>query len=347
MVYIGCDQHKHFCQLAIIDNTGKMIEQKKLYHNDPENLKKYFESLPKDSEMAVEASGFEAWLCDFVEALGIKVHLSHPLKTRAIAEAKIKTDKVDAKILGELLRVDLLPKAYLAPLHIRKQRYFLRYRICLTRYRTSLKNRIHNLLHHLGLRPPLATDLFGVKGRHYLDSIKLDFPYQDALNGYLKLLNTTEDRLYSVGRRLSILLKENSDAKLLQTVPGIGVFLSQLILAEIGSINRFPSSDKLSSYAGLVPSLYQSGKTLRRGSCSKEGNKFLRWAVVEAAHTAVRKDPLLKDFYERIKGKKGSQKAIVASARKLLVTVFHVLTKKEPYKYRSYIPNKPVSEGLS
>lgn len=86
MAYIGCDQHKHFCQLAIINNTGKMIEQKKLYHNDRENLKKYFESLPKDSEMAIEASGFEAWLCDLVESLGIKVHLSHPLKTRAIAE---------------------------------------------------------------------------------------------------------------------------------------------------------------------------------------------------------------------------------------------------------------------
>ena len=333
MYYIGCDQHKFFCQLAVLDEEGKMIKQQKLYHDDREALKRYFTSLPASSEMAIEASGFESWLADFVQDLGIKVHLSHPLKTRAIAEAKIKTDKVDAKILAQLLYADLLPKAYLASPYTRRIRYFLRFRLCLNRYRSSLKNRIHSLLHGLGICPPAVTDLFGVSGRQFLDSLQLGEGYQEALLGYLNLLDTTEARINCLKKRLAATAKENPDAQRLETIPGIGVLLSQIILAEIADLNRFASPERLCSYAGLTPSIHQSGQRLYHGPCPNQGNKFLRWAMVEAAQTAVRKDPRLKDFYERIKRKKGSQKAIVAAARKMLVIVFHMLAKKEVYQY--------------
>jgi len=336
MVYIGCDQHKHFCQLAVLDEEGKMIQQQKLYHDDRETLKRYFTSLPPGSQMAVEASGFESWLADFVQDLGIKVHLSHPLKTRAIAEAKIKTDKVDAKILAQLLYADLLPKAYLASPETRRIRYFLRFRLCLNRYRSSLKNRIHSLLHGLGICPPAVTDLFGVTGRRFLDSLRLGEGYQEALLGYLNLLDTTEARINCLKKRLAARVKENPDAERLETIPGVGVLLSQLILAEIADIQRFASPERLSSYAGLVPSIHQSGQRLYHGPCPDQGNKFLRWAMVEAAQTAVRKDPRLKDFYERINRKKGSQKAIVAAARKMLVIVFYVLSRKENYHFNVF-----------
>ena len=121
----------------------------------------------------------------------------------------------------------------------------------------------------------------------------------------------------------------------------MGVFLSQLILAEIGDIHRFPSSQKLCSYAGLVPSIHQSRQTFRFGPCSKQGNKFLRWAMVEIAHVAVRKDPHLKSFFSRIKQKKSSQKAIVATARKMLTIVYHMLIKNEPFKFYA-LPDNPV-----
>lgn len=336
MYYIGCDQHKHFCQLAILDEEGRMIEQKKIYHDDRETLKHYFSSFPAGSEMAIEASGFESWLADFVQSLGVKVHLSHPLKTRAIAEAKIKTDKVDAKILAQLLYADLLPLAYLAAPEMRRLRYFLRFRLCLNRYRGSLKNRIHSLLHCLGIRPPAVTDLFGVAGRQFLDSLQLGEGYQEALLGYLHLLDETEARINCLKKRLAAYVKENPDSRLLQTIPGIGVLLSQLILAEIADIHRFASAEKLCSYAGLTPSIHQSGQRLVHGPCPDQGNKFLRWAMVEAAQTAVRKDPRLKDFYERIKRKKGTQKATVASARKMLVIVFQILSKKEPYRFNVF-----------
>lgn len=335
MVYIGCDQHKHFCQLAILNEQGKMIEQKKLYHNDRDSLTLYLKSLPKNSEMAIEASGFDSWLIDFAESLGIKVHLGHPLKTRAIADAKIKTDKIDAKVLGQLLYADLLPKAYHAPLEIRRKRYFLRFRLCLNRYRASLKNRIHSLLHHLGLRAPDVSDLFGVQGKEFLSQLQLGEGYQEVLLGYLELLNKTEARINCLKKRLAFYSKTDKEIRLLQTIPGVGILISQIILAEIGELERFGSAERLCSYAGLVPSLYQSGQTLRHGRCHKQGNKFLRWAMVEAAQTAVRKDPLLKDFYSRIKKKKGSQKAIVAVARKMLVIVYHVLKKQEVYQYHT------------
>jgi len=335
MVYVGCDQHKLFCQLAVLDEEGNMIDQQKLYHDDREALKRYFSALPQGSEMAIEASGFESWLADFVQDLGLKVHLSNPLKTRAIAEAKVKTDKVDAKILAQLLYADLLPHAYLAPPEIRRARYFLRFRLCLNRYRASLKNRIHSLLHFLGIRPPAVTDLFGVRGRQFLDSLKLGSGYQEALNGYLGLLDSTEAKINCLKKRLAANVKENPEAKLLESIPGVGVLLSQVIMAEIGQFSRFASADKLCSYAGLVPSIHQSGQKLYHGPCQRQGNKFLRWAMVEAAQVASRKDPLLRSFYDRIKRKKGPQKATVAVARKLLVIVFQILTKKELYQYHT------------
>lgn len=336
MVYIGCDQHKQFCQLAVLNESGTLMEEKKFYHSDRQVLHDYFASLPAGSQMAIEASGFESWLADFAQELGIQVHLSHPLKTRAIAEAKIKTDKVDARTLAKLLQTDFLPPAYLAPSEIRRRRYFLRFRLCLNRYRSSVKNRVHSLLHHLGIHAPEVSDLFGVRGRQFLDSLELDEGYREALHGYLALLDMTEDRINCLKKRLAAYVKESPDAQLLQTIPGVGVLLSQVILAEIGDIARFRSAGNLCAYAGVVPSVHQSGQTLYHGPCPHQGNKFLRWAMVEAAQVAVRKDPLLKAFYDRIKRKKGSQKAVVASARKLLVIVYHILSKKEPFQYNTF-----------
>lgn len=336
MVYIGCDQHKQFCQLAVLNESGALIEEKKFFHNDPQMLRHYFASLPAGSQMAIEASGFEPWLADFAQTVGIRVHLSHPLKTRAIAEAKIKTDKVDARTLAKLLQTDFLPQAYLATPEIRRKRYFLRFRLCLNRYRSSLKNRVHSLLHYLGIQPPVVTDLFGIRGRDFLNSLALEEGYREALHGYLALLDMTEVRIHSLQKRLTAYAKESPEAQLLQTIPGVGVLLAQVILAEIGTLSRFSAPEKLCSYAGLVPSLHQSGQTLYHGPCPKQGNKFLRWAMVEVAQVAVRKDPLLKAFYDRVKRKKGSQKAIVAAARKMLIIVFHVLSKKEPYRYNAF-----------
>ena len=342
MVTIGCDQHKHYCVLATLNEQGKLMEQQKFYHDSPEVIKDYLLKMPQGTQLAIEACGYDAWLCDLVESCGVKVHLAHPLKTKAIASAKIKTDTLDAKVLAQLLHNDFLAEAYYAPKELREKRYLLRYRQCLVQYQTSLKNRIHGMIDRLGIRPPEITDLFGKKGIAWLKDLKLASVYTDAMDGYLQVLTTIKERIKESEKDIQEILDDDPQTTLLQTIPGVGKISAFLLLAEIGPIERFASAERLCSYAGLVPSLHQSGQSLYQGSITKQGNKFMRWVMVEAAHRALRCDPALSSFYQRIERKMGSSKAAVAVARKLLTYVWQVLTKNEVYHYRTIFPNKPV-----
>ena len=335
MVYLGCDQHKHYCVMTKLDTDSKELETNKFYHNSPEVLKEYLGQLPSGTGVAIEACGYEAWLCDLMESCGMNVHLGHPLKTKAIAEAKIKTDKIDSTILAQLLAADLLPEAYLPPEPIRQKRALLRYRQCLVQWQTQTKNRIHFLLDRLGIRPPELTDLFGVDGRRWLKELSLKGNYQRILEGNLEIIDFVQAKIKILTKEIEVQLAEDTRAELLESVPGIGKLSAFLLLAEMGPIDRFPSSEHLCSYAGLVPSIYQSGKKLYHGSITKQGNKFIRWIMVEAAQRSIRKDEFLRNFYIRLKTKKGHSVAIVAVARKLLVSIFYVLQKNQKYRFRS------------
>lgn len=342
MYDIGCDQHKHYCVMAAVNPKGQIVDERKIYHNAPEKLKEYLSQIPPGSRMAIESCGFDAWFCDQVETYNIEIHLVNPLKTKAIAEAKIKTDSLSAETLARLLHADLLAESYYAPPELRERRYLLRYRQCLVQYRTSIKNRIHALLHRLGIQNPSVNDLFGKQGLQWLKGLQLNPTYQRALKGYLDMLDCIKKRINDSETQIRSLLKDDPLADLLQTIPGVGKLAAFLLLAEMGPISRFPSPEKLCSYAGIIPSLHQSGQVRYSGSITKQGNKFIRWILVEAAHVAVRKDPALSHFYHRIKRKKGTHKATVAVARKLLTYVYHILAKKEPYRYQPIYPNKPV-----
>lgn len=333
MQYIGCDQHKHFCVMTALDEQGNKLNQQKIYHDDREALKRYLAAVPADSHLAMEACGFDAWLCDVVEEQGIKVHLANPLKTRAIAEAKIKTDEIDAHTLANLLRGNLLCESYYAPMELRQKRYLMRYRQFLVFSRTGVKNKVHSLLSTLGIcDTPEVSDLFGKKGTLWLKSLNLPGTYNEALLGYLKSLEFLKERISEVESKIREFLEINPMADLLQTIPGIGPISTYLLLAEIGPIERFRSSEKLCAYAGLVPSLHQSGQTHYQGRITKQGNRYIRWILTEAAHSAIRQDVHLKNFHSRILKKKGAHKANIAVARKLLTYTYQILTKKEPYK---------------
>lgn len=335
--YIGCDQHKHYSQVTAKDKDGNLVNQEKLYHHDRERMVKYFSSLSKDSVVLLEATGYEPWLCDLIQETGLDVKLAHPFKTRAIAEEKIMTDKLSSNVLSDLLRANLVCEAYIATPQIREKRYQMRYRQGVVHLRTMAKNKIHSLLSRLGLQVPQVTDLFGEKGRAYLTQLKLQPTYQRALDGYLHLIDEFNILIQKVDSEIRKQLKDNPQIRLLLTIPGIGTILAHLILAEIGDINRFLSSSKLASYAGIIPSLHQSGKVKYSGSITKQGNKYLLWAFVEAAHVAIRKDPYLASFYGKICNKKGSHIAIVAVAHKLLTYTYQVLKKQEPYRYKTIV----------
>jgi transposase len=244
-------------------------------------------------------------------------------------------------MLAHLLRADLLPESYIAPIHVRQERQKLRYRLSLVKMRTALKNRIHSLLEQLGVATPPVTDLFGKEGLAWLKTIQLDDAYLKSLEGYLKLIGELDMLIREMDNEIRGSLKDNPLASLLDTIPGIGILTAHLLLAEIGPIDRFPSAKKLCSYAGLVPSVHQSGQTSYNGRITKQGSRYIRWAMIEAAQKAYVKDVSLSRFYHKLCGKKGRSKAMVALARKMLVIVYNVLRYNEPYN----LSGKPVERA--
>lgn len=333
MQYVGVDQHKHFSQIAVLN--GQEVSQHKLYHKDKQQIREFFESFDDEISVTMEATGNWYWLYDILEELQIKVKMAHPLKVKAIADARIKTDKIDARILAMLDKADLVPCSYIAPVEVRCQRQYLRYRQSLVALCSSLKCKIHAVLNHQGITTPACTDLFGKKGLAYLKELKLSDPYQQSLNGYLELFEHFHRLVKEITNQLKTQLKEDPRAELLISVPGIGTTLAYLLLAEIGDIQRFSNQDKLCSYAGLVPSTYQTGQTCYHGRITRQGNKYIRWAMTEAAQIAAIRDPALRAFYFKLSKAKGNSKAKVAVARKLLTAVYQILKKNEPYKTNS------------
>jgi transposase len=330
MYHVGIDQHKHFSQIAVLDKEN--VKQYKLYHQDKDQIKEFFAAFEGNCSVTMEATGNWYWLYDILEQLKMKVKLAHPLKTRAIAEAKVKTDKIDAKTLAYLDRADLVACAYLAPADIRQQRQKLRYRQSLVKMRSAVKCKIHALLDQQGIIASSFSDLFGKRGMQYLKGLKLLPSYQRSLAGYIELIEHLNNLITTITANMAKELKKDEKATLLMSVPGIGITLAHLLLAEIGDIRRFLSQDKLCAYAGLVPSTYQTANTRYHGRITKQGNKYIRWAMTEAAQMAVSKDPALKSFYNKLSRKKGSSKAKIAVARKLLIAVYQILKRNIPYK---------------
>src|SRR3990172_9490477 len=183
---IGIDLHKQTAYVTKMDAQGKILEQRNL-RNDPDTLRGYLTSQPPDTRFAVEATGNWMYLYELIEDRCPDLVLAHPLKTKAIASARIKTDKIDSTILAHLLRTDLLPAAYIPPRAVRDTREVLRYRAALVRLRTSVKNRIAALIAKTGLRPPTKTAV-GVKSRRFLATAPVRPCYRLPPDGYPRFL---------------------------------------------------------------------------------------------------------------------------------------------------------------
>jgi transposase len=273
------------------------------------------------------------WLEDILD----EVKLAHPLKVRAIAEAKIKTDKIDARTLAHLLRSDLIPEAYVPGKETREARCVLRHRMFLVKLRTMVKNRIHVLLdkYPVILRPPRTTDVFGATGLRWMKEIRdLSKTDRELLDESILVYEALDERIASSSEMVKKLGKDDHRVKLLESVPGIGLFFAVLMANEIDDISRFRTAGKLLSYAGLIPSTYASGAKTFHGRLIKQGNKWIRWAMVEAVWPAVRKDASLCEYYARIKSRKGPNVAKIAVARRLLTIIYRMLRQRRMYEVR-------------
>jgi transposase len=222
------------------------------------------------------------YLYELLEDRPVDLVLAHPLKTKAIASARIKTDKIDATTLAQLLRGKLLPPAYLPPRPIRDLRELLRYRASLVVLRSLLKNKLQAVLLKHGLTCPWR-NVLAKRAQPWWRAVPLRPCYQHAIAGYLAVAATVEAQLATTTQTVAARAAADPQAQLLQTVPGIGPYAALLILSEIGEITRFASPKHLVSYSGLCPATYASGATVRHGRLTKEGSPWLRWALIEAA----------------------------------------------------------------
>jgi len=320
--WIGIDLHRRRSQVAIIDEHGELTVQKRIATG-----REAFRELlgdPDGTHVALEATYGWEWLAELLEDAGFDVHLAHPLRTRAIAAARVKTDAVDAKTLAHLLRTGLLPEAYIAPPELRDLRDLLRHRATLVHLRTSIKNRVHALLARQGILPE-HSDLFGKAGREYLTTLELPDGPRRRLDSLLALIGDFDREITNCTREIDQRAKADERVKLLCQIRGIGHYTAMLIIAEIGEVKRFPTAKHLCQWAGLTPTVRSSDGKARLGHISRQGSTILRWALCEAAqHTPTGGGPL-RAQYERIAKRRGTKIARVAIARQILTLCYYGL----------------------
>jgi transposase len=329
MLYTGIDYHRSFSYLTTMNEKGEIINQKKLPSNG--EIVDFLKGFGEDMEIAIEATPSWYWLYDHLENEGFHVKLSHPLKTKAIAYAKVKTDKVDSATLAHLLRSNLLPLSYVPEKPVRLNRELLRYRASLVKIQTGVKNKIHTVLAKNNVSHEYS-DLFGKQGMAFLHSLTLAENYKIALEGYLTVLDAVREEIRAASKKVQKLAEENREALLLMTIPGMGYYSALLTTSEIGDVKRFRSAKQLCAYAGLVPSTHASGNTCFHGHITKQGSRWLRWILIESAIHAAKRPGVLRRFYFKIERKKGGQIAKVATARKLLEWIYHILRDGRSYQ---------------
>lgn len=240
---------------------------------------------------------------------------------------------MDATILAELLRTGFLPQAYLAPADVRELRELLRLRASLVRMRSMARNKVHAVLIKRGLTPPVV-NVFCQKGRRWLAEIGPSLPgaYEQAIVRYLRVIDTLSEEILGVNGEIGRRAEASEEAGWLDSMPGVGPFTALLILAEIGDVRRFPDAHRLASYAGLVPSVHSSGGRTRYGSLTRQGSPWLRWALVQAARSAVRRPGPLQDRYARKKERKPEATATVDLARFMLGCAYAMLSERRPFR---------------
>ena len=287
-----------------------------------------------DDQVALEATGNSDAIAELLEPLAGRVVVSNPSKTRVIAEAKVKTDKVDARILAQLLAADFLPSVWLPDARTRGLRRQVMRSAHLVRQRTRVKNQVHAILARNLLPTPPVSDLSGATGRHWLARQVLPVDERSNVTALLRQLDFLGEELTVVTRELAVEALADPVVKRLMTIPGVDAIAAISIVAAVGDFHRFSDPHKLVAYFGLNPKVRQSGNSAPvHGRISKAGRAHVRGVLVEAAWSASRAPGPLRAFYSRIKARRGFPTAVVATARKMTVLAWHLVTKDQDYAF--------------
>ena len=330
--FVGLDVHKKVAQASFLDPKGKELSQKRFpcYRED---LIRFGEtSLRKTDHVVLEATTHCWEIAQVLKPFVARVVVSNPRATKAIAHAKVKTDKVDARILAELLRCDFLPTVWEPDEKTRDLRSITTHRTSLAQQRTAVKNRIHAILHQRLIQIP-DESLFSKKNLLWLEELPLDPSGREALCSELRLLEALSAEVETTDHQIALRAYEDPRIKLLMTAPGIDFGVATAVVGAFGDIHRFKTADQAASYLGLVPSTKQSADKCYHGPITKQGNSQARWMLTQAAQVVSRHPGPLGDFFRNLAKRRTWNIAVLATARKLAVIIWHMLKRNEPYRY--------------
>lgn len=349
--HLGIDLHRLTSYWTLMDNDKNIIYRKNI-KTSKESIDAALSeiNLPAQSiQAAIEPVSQWGWYGDLLEQKGLTVKLVNVYKSKLIAESKLKYDKVDSRILADMLRSDFLPTAYLAPKETRELREFMRARSFFVRMRTRARNRIHNILAKHGIICPW-TDMFGKQGQKWLKAQSIGSPYDEEIKSLLRVFDELTFHIEKRDNTCASMIKESRELEILTSIPGVGSITALMVMAEVGDFRRFRTSGQLASFAGLVSSSHSSGGKERLGNITHRGSVWLRTALVESTGKVSKKWGYLHDFYQRIREKKGNNIARVALARKVLTLAWHLVItnqKFNPYPSGSKDNVKTGSSALS
>jgi transposase len=345
MLHAGLDLSRHRLDVHLMTDAGQpvLITASPPDADGLRGLARQVAGLGQPVQAAIESMNGARFVHDQLELAGWEVEIADAQKVKGLAPLACKTDRIDAWVLAELSRRELIPAIWLPTPSVRAERERARFRLHLVRHRVALKNRVHATLLAFG-RPCATSDLFGVGGRALLTRLALPEPWAGTTAAAVALIDDLDAQVDACERDLRRLGADHAYVPLLMTAPGIAWVLGYTIAAELGDITRFASPKKLCGYTGLCPTVYQSGSRDHRGPLAKNGPKYLRWALIEAATHAAR-HPCYRDHYQATKQRLGKQRgpkvARVEVARKLAEAIWHMLTRNQPFS-----PARPPAKAL-
>ncbi len=331
MPFAGLDLHQKKVEAVILDDAGRLLLNQR-FPATRAALEEFAREHLAGCAVALEATCNTWPVARILQPLVAELVISNPMRTRAIAEAKIKTDRVDAAVLAHLLRLDYLPRVWLPDEPTQALRRHTTERANLVADRTRIKNRIHAVLHQRLIEAPPG-DLFSPRHLRWLAALELDADGRESLDRHLRQLAGVQAELALLEDRLARQAQADPRAKLLMTLPGVDFTVAQALLSTLGDVDRFPDGNRAAAYLGLVPSTYQSGEHCYHGRITKQGRGHARWLLVQAAQHIDRHPGPLGVFFRRIARKKNRNVAVVATARKLVSIAWQMLKYHEPYRY--------------
>ena len=338
MRIIGCDFHPSWQQVAVLDSETGEVSERKLVNGDGE-AERFYRTLPVPSLVGVEACGNSQWFIELLPQLGHEVWIGDAAQIRASYVRKQKTDKRDAAHILKLLMEGRFPRLWMPSAEQRDLRQLLIHRHKLVEIRTRVKNGLQHLMLNRGVQK--KHKLWTEAGQKALRELPLEGWAGRRRADLLGLLKSLDHQIGELDQAAQKAAEEHAQARLLMTQPGVGPITALAFAVTIGDVTRFPRGKQVASYLGLIPREHSSGGRQQLGAISKQGNRFVRMLLVEAAHSVLRLDEGFRKQYKQRCHRMDKGVAKVAAARRLAVRLYWMLRTNTAYPEIVRIESSP------